>query len=480
MACGRRARARSPPQRRQVSSAVRDRRPHRGPHARPDRPPIRRDRPLGAPRRLRPPGRGVHRAREGRCRPDPVGRHGRHVRPQPHLRRRRDRGDPTARRRSPTRPTSWCTSPPGSSTPMVDAGCRLLIVHAEACVHLHRTLGAHQRPRRGRRRRPQPRHPRRSRGRRARPRRDGAGHDGQPRLRRPELHLDHGAQDRGACDASSPTAATTSTSRSTAASARRPSRGPRRRAPTSSSPAAPCSETRGARPRHQRAARPGPRRPGELSAAPGHDRRRRPAAWPIARSSWACVVGLVVGSGGLAGSLQPRARTLGRGAVRAARPAQGLDEALATVDATGLAEASTALERAADVAPLDIEPQVVVIADTTGGARGHRRHRRRGSTRRASRRRCGPARPRSPRSPPPATPWPRGARRTAVSTSGRATPSRPRHPRPRQPRRRPAPQGQPVEPETPPWITKGPTPMRRAPRQISSAQPVRRARRGPG
>ena len=24
---------------------------------------------------------------------------------------------------------------------MVDAGCRLLIVHAEACVHLHRTLG---------------------------------------------------------------------------------------------------------------------------------------------------------------------------------------------------------------------------------------------------------------------------------------------------------------------------------------------------
>ena len=45
--------------------------------------------------------------------------------------------------------------------------------------------------------------------------------------------------------------------------------------------------------------------------------------------------------------------------------AQGLDEALATVDATGLVAASTALERAADVAPLDIEPQVAVIADTT-------------------------------------------------------------------------------------------------------------------
>ena len=45
--------------------------------------------------------------------------------------------------------------------------------------------------------------------------------------------------------------------------------------------------------------------------------------------------------------------------------AQGLDEALATADATGLVATSAALERAADVAPLDIEPQVVVIADTT-------------------------------------------------------------------------------------------------------------------
>ena len=45
--------------------------------------------------------------------------------------------------------------------------------------------------------------------------------------------------------------------------------------------------------------------------------------------------------------------------------AQGLDEALATADATRLVATSAALERAVDVAPLDIEPQVVVIADTT-------------------------------------------------------------------------------------------------------------------
>ena len=38
----------------------------------------------------------------------------------------------------------------------VEAGCQRLIVHAEACPHLHRTLGAHRRARRGRRRGAQP------------------------------------------------------------------------------------------------------------------------------------------------------------------------------------------------------------------------------------------------------------------------------------------------------------------------------------
>ncbi len=80
----------------------------------------------------------------------------------------------------------------------VDAGCELIIVHAEACTHLHRTLGRDPRPRRPQRCRAQSAHA--GRRRRARPERDrpGAGHDGQPGLRRPGLHPRRGTEDRAA------------------------------------------------------------------------------------------------------------------------------------------------------------------------------------------------------------------------------------------------------------------------------------------
>ena len=45
----------------------------------------------------------------------------------------------------------------------VEAGCELLIVHAEACRHLHRTLGRITRARRPRRGGPQPGHARSAR-----------------------------------------------------------------------------------------------------------------------------------------------------------------------------------------------------------------------------------------------------------------------------------------------------------------------------
>ena len=47
-------------------------------------------------------------------------------------------------------------------TRYVDAGCELIIVHAEACTHLHRTLGAHPRARRHRARWRSTRPPRRA------------------------------------------------------------------------------------------------------------------------------------------------------------------------------------------------------------------------------------------------------------------------------------------------------------------------------
>jgi ribulose-phosphate 3-epimerase len=41
----------------------------------------------------------------------------------------------------PSRPTSWSRTPTRCSHTWVEAGCEMLIVHAEACRHLHRTLG---------------------------------------------------------------------------------------------------------------------------------------------------------------------------------------------------------------------------------------------------------------------------------------------------------------------------------------------------
>ena len=78
----------------------------------------------------------------------------------------------------------------------VEAGCEMLIVHAEACRHLHRTLG-HLRELGAR---PavalNPSTPA-ERGRpRARPGRPGAGDDRQPGLRRPGLHRHDGAEGR--------------------------------------------------------------------------------------------------------------------------------------------------------------------------------------------------------------------------------------------------------------------------------------------
>ena len=100
----------------------------------------------------------------------------------------------------------------------VEAGCRLLIVHAEACTHLHRTLG-HIRelgaaPGGG----AQPGHAGERGPTRARSRRDGARDDRQPGVRWPGVHLDDGTQDRRAPCGGSSRVTTTSTSRSTGAS----------------------------------------------------------------------------------------------------------------------------------------------------------------------------------------------------------------------------------------------------------------------
>ena len=100
----------------------------------------------------------------------------------------------------------------------VEAGCQRLIVHAEACLHLHRVLGAIAELGATAGGGPQPGHPDRPGGPRARPGRHGAGHDRQPRLRRPALHRLHGAEDRRAGPPDRRPRGSTSTSRSTAAS----------------------------------------------------------------------------------------------------------------------------------------------------------------------------------------------------------------------------------------------------------------------
>ena len=129
-----------------------------------DRAPLRRDRPLRAPRRLRPPRRCRHRPREGRRRPHPVGRHGRQLRAEPHLRRRRHRRHPTARR-GPVR------GPPDGDR-----------AHLDPRDHGRGGLSAPDRPRRGL---PAPApharpHPRARRRRRGGPQPRHAGRGGRP------------------------------------------------------------------------------------------------------------------------------------------------------------------------------------------------------------------------------------------------------------------------------------------------------------
>ena len=145
----------------------------------------------------------------------------------------------------------------------VEAGCRRLIVHAEACTHLHRTLGLIDELGADGRRGPQPG--------------DAAaavahvldlvdlvlvmtvnpGFGGQDYLPTMEPKI---AEVRRLIER--PDGRRPSTSRSTAASARPPSPARRPPAPTCSSPAAPCTATRtGLEHAVERAARPGVRRP---------------------------------------------------------------------------------------------------------------------------------------------------------------------------------------------------------------------------
>ena len=78
----------------------------------------------------------------------------------------------------------------------IDAGCSRLIVHAEACTHLHRTLGNINDLGATAAVALNPATP--ASGDRPRPRsgRPGTGHDGEPRLRWAGLPSDDGAEDR--------------------------------------------------------------------------------------------------------------------------------------------------------------------------------------------------------------------------------------------------------------------------------------------
>ena len=78
----------------------------------------------------------------------------------------------------------------------VEAGCSRLIVHAEACTHLHRTLGNIASMGAVGRGRAQSRHTGVGRRARARPRRSRARDDRQPRVRGAAIHRHHGTQDR--------------------------------------------------------------------------------------------------------------------------------------------------------------------------------------------------------------------------------------------------------------------------------------------
>ena len=75
------------------------------------------------------------------------------------------------------------------------AGADVIVVHQEACVHLHRVLAQIREAGRAGRRLAQPGDARRDAGRGQAPLRPGAHHVGQPGLRRPELHRDVHGQD---------------------------------------------------------------------------------------------------------------------------------------------------------------------------------------------------------------------------------------------------------------------------------------------
>ena len=74
----------------------------------------------------------------------------------------------------------------------------VVIVHVEACTHIHRSL-SNIRAMGGAVRRAEPVDARRGRRERLGPRRPRAGHDREPGLRRPGLHPDDDGQDREIC-----------------------------------------------------------------------------------------------------------------------------------------------------------------------------------------------------------------------------------------------------------------------------------------
>ncbi|CAA9277742.1 MAG: Ribulose-phosphate 3-epimerase, partial [uncultured Acidimicrobiales bacterium] len=160
----------------------------------------------GADRAVGPAG-GLLQARRGGGRPggggrrqDPVGRHGRCVRAQPHLRPRRHQGVPPARHRA-------VRGPPDGGQPRPDDAPvprrRLRAAHRPRRNHAPPAQDALHHPR-GRWQvgcGPQPPHLARRGPPRPRPGRHGARHDREPRLRWPEVHRHHGAEDpRGGKD----------------------------------------------------------------------------------------------------------------------------------------------------------------------------------------------------------------------------------------------------------------------------------------
>ena len=140
-------------------------------------------------------GEEVAALESGGRRPDPVGRDGRPVRAEPHLRPRRHRRLPAPR-------VDAVRGPPHGARAR-RAGVPLRRGRLRAAHRARRGVPApapHARPHPRAGGPPavalNPATPASRGGPRARPRRPGAGDDRQPRLRRPGLHRDDGAQDR--------------------------------------------------------------------------------------------------------------------------------------------------------------------------------------------------------------------------------------------------------------------------------------------